>query len=388
MSGHSAGAAGRARVWIFQPRIEHYRLPVFDALRDRAAGRYELTVLGALKDGEAFGGGARPYLRECPERPVRRLGLTFLHWEGAEALLRAERPEVVVLTANLRSLSAWRLPGLCRSLGTRCIGWTKVHGYYSGLPDFVTKPFRRRFFERFERMILYGEQSLEELVQLAYPRERARVAHNTIDTTRIFREGDAIRERGRRLRAEAGLQDRRVLLCIGKMEPQKRLDDLLAAWPALRALDARLALVVVGAGPGLEGFRERAAAVDPDSIRVTGRVPEGDDYAWIATADAMLVPGAVGLAINQSLAFGCPTVVADERGADSEILEHGVTGWRYPRGDVDALVRTVGRILAEPEAAAAVAARGRARMRDEVTIDHMVDVLDAVLSEAIERGRP
>ena len=376
------GDAALPRVWMFEPRVQHYRVPVFDALRERAKGRYELTILGALQQGASFGGQSRPYFRECGEEPVRRMGVTFLHWPRAEELLRRERPEAVVMAANLRSLSAWSLPRVCREIGASCIGWSKVRG--KSLPEPLARAFGGRFFRRFDRMLCYGEQSLEELAGYGYPRERARVFNNTIDTRRIFREGDAIRKRGHELRQKAGLADCLLLVCVGKMQAQKGLDDLLRAWPRLRLIDERLCLVVVGSGPLLDGFRERAAATDPERIRVTGRVPEGDDYAWISTANAFVVPGAVGLAINQSLAFGCPTLIADEPGADAEILRHGETGWRFARGDPAALADAVARVLGQPEEARRISERGRALLREKVTIEHMVDVIDAVMTESLD----
>ena len=76
-----------------------------------------------------------------------------------------------------------------------------------------------------------------------------------------------------------------------------------------------------------------------------GQLPSGEDYTWIAASDMTIQCGAIGLAINQSMAFGAATIIADERGPDSEIVEHGVTGWRYPRGDLSRLVDTVAEVL-------------------------------------------
>src|SRR5262245_33638788 len=162
-----------------------------------------------------------------------------------------------------------------------------------------------------------------------------------------------IRARGDELRRAAGLEGRKILLCIGRMDPEKRHGDLLEAWPRLRTLDPDLRLVMVAGGPLLETVRARAAAVDPERIVVTGRVPEGDDYAWVSACDMGVYPGAVGLAINISLAFGKPTLIADERGSDAEIVRHGVTGWRFRRGDLDALIAAVQRVLENPAEAAA-----------------------------------
>ncbi|MFT3683441.1 MAG: hypothetical protein QM783_00720 [Phycisphaerales bacterium] len=129
-AGRQASAGGLARVWIFQPTIQHYRLPIFDELleRGRREGLYELTVLGGMNNGGAHGGGKRPYFRDVPEETYKR-GVTFCWWPGSTGMVESERPDLVVLTGNPRSSSAWRLPRVCASLGIPCIGWSKVHSY-------------------------------------------------------------------------------------------------------------------------------------------------------------------------------------------------------------------------------------------------------------------
>jgi glycosyltransferase involved in cell wall biosynthesis len=372
------------KVWMFEPLVQHYRLPVFDSLRERAQGRYDFTLFGTLENGRAMGGSSRPYLRESRQRWVRKCGINFLEWRDAEERVRSERPDVLIMTSNVRCLSAWRLPRLCHEYGGHIVGWTKVHAH--GLPTILERPIRGNFYRRYDRMLIYGQRSFEELTGYGYPSAHAHVFRNTIDTRRIFEEGDALRTRGKALLASAGLSKRRVLLCIGKMQSQKRLDDLLDAWPALRALDEQLSLVVVGSGPLLESYRERAARVDAERVHVIGHVPEGDDYAWMSIADIFVVPGAVGLAINQALAFGCPTLVADEPGADSEIIVHDETGWRYPPGDTDALIANIRAILTNTDDTRKISQQGREKVRSDVTIEHMVDVIDGVLTELLAQS--
>ena len=364
----------------------HYRVPLWDSLIERGAGAYRISVLGPLQNGKAFGGDYRPYFRQLACKTVSIFGQSFASWPGAAELVRRERPEVVIFDANPRNATCWRLPAVCRRIGAASVCWTKVHSY-SGIPRRLLIPMKRRFLSRFDRALCYGEQSLAELVSLGFPADHARVAQNTIDTRRIFEQARALSEQGRELRKAAAVCDKHVLLCVGRVVPEKRHADLLRAWSRLRQLDPDLVLVLVGGDRGLEEIRREAGRIDPMRIIVTGPVPEGEDYAWIATADITVYPGAVGLAINQSLALGRPTVIADEIGADSEILEHGVTGWRYPKGDLDALVRVIRDVLNDDEATRRVTDTARALMREQVTIENMVEVIDATIREAIDISR-
>jgi glycosyltransferase involved in cell wall biosynthesis len=370
--------------------VEHYNTPAFDGIRERGTtqGAYDLTVLGTLQDGGAFGGQARAYFRSCPLETFRRCRVTFCRWPDAVSLVEHERPDVLVMEANPRNTTAWRLPPRCRRLGIPTVAWSKVHSYSIAAP--VMGLIKASFYGRFDRVICYGESGLRELVGLGLPADRIDIARNTVDTVRIFARGDEIRSRGEANRRERGLAGKKILLYIGRMDPDKRHRDLLSAWPRLRGLDPALVMVLVGGGPLLDEIRAESETIDPSRIVVTGRVPEGDDYAWIATSDVCVYPGAIGLAINQSLAFGRPTVIANERGSDTEILVgHGPeqTGWRYPRGNLGELVRTVKHVLGGSDQTAAVCERARALMREQVTLENMIDAIDRSIRKAIDLTR-
>lgn len=372
-----------ARVWFVQPGVEHYRVPVMDGLVRRGAGTYEITFLGPLRDGKSTGAIERPYFRHLKYETWTVLGQVFTRWPDVLKMIRHERPDVVIVAGSPRSTTCWRLPGVCRKINAVPAFWSKVHSF-SGVPSVVMSPLKRKLYSGYELAICYGKLSRDELVAEGFPTDRIYVAQNTIDTRRIFQEGDAIAARGRQIRAEAGLDGRRIVLCVGRMDREKRHDDLLTAWPRLREIDSSLALVFVGGGPRLEEIRSAARDVDPDRVIVTGRVPEGDDYAWIAASDFAIFPGAVGLAINQSMAFGVPTIIADEIGADTEILEHDLTGWRYPPGHINALVQTFRRVCGDDAMVNRVTEYARRRMREEVTIENMVYTIDAAIRRALE----
>lgn len=370
------------RVLVFQPAVKHYRLPFWDALVEKSAGKYALAVLGPLDlPPEAI--SARPYLHEFPfeEKPLR--GRTIGSWPGAADLVRRERPAVVVLTATASFHTSWTLPRVAHRLGAKVIGWSKVSPRAGSKRGLLARTTMRWFVLRFDRFLCYGQSSVEELAALGYPRERIRVAPNTIDTRRIFADGDAIRARGQLLREQAGLVGKRIVLYIGRMIERKRPWEVLGAWPKLRTATDDMRLVLVGDGPMLDEIRRRATSIDPERVTVIGPVPEGDDYAWIATADVVVLPAAVGLALNQALALGTPVVITDEPGADAELVKHGSTGWRYEPRDTDELAAAVHRIFNHTKEREAVVARGVALMQNEISLDRMVEAFDESIRESI-----
>jgi glycosyltransferase involved in cell wall biosynthesis len=369
------------RLWIFEHELFHYRLPFWDLLAEKGQGHFELSAFGETTDGAARGGGRRGYLRPMSVGGgLRSVGFTY---QGAHALIQREKPEIVMVKADPRNRLSWQVPGLCRSYGGVSVLWSKVHSM-SSLPTWLLQTMKRRLFRPYDLAFTYGPSSTRELIELGFDEHRVFTAHNTIDTRRIFGDWESICARATALRRAWGLERKKILLCVARLEPIKRHSDLLAAWPRLRELDPDLVLVLVGGGSLSAQIRDRAKQVDPHRIVFVGPVPESVDYDWIAAADVTIQCGSVGLAINQALASGKATIIADEPGVDAEIIRHGVTGWRYEKGNIGALVETVGMVLRDDADRERVTTRGREFIRDEVSIDRMVDSANACVNAAIE----
>jgi len=369
-------------VWFVQPSIQHYRVPVWDRVQELAAGSYRIHIFGEMQNGRAFHGPAREYFSPLQCLTRRTWGIRGPEWPELMERVAQGPPAVVVMAANIRSRTCWRFPRLAKPRSIKTIAWSKVHSF-SPLPNWLLNPVKSRFFHSFDRCIAYGELARRELRSLGITENLIDVAQNTIDTRSIFTDGDRFRSRGEALRREHSLEGSRLLLCIGRMDPEKRHADLIRAWPRLREVSPHLRLVLVGGGKGLDSIKAFANQIDQDRVVVTGPAADGDDYAWIATSDITIQPGAVGLAINQSLAFGVPTIIADEVGSDTEIVVHGQTGWRYPRGNLDAMVKMIAEVLSNPDATNRVASAGRALMRDTVTLDNMAAAIDRSISQCL-----
>jgi glycosyltransferase involved in cell wall biosynthesis len=288
----------------------------------------------------------------------------------------------VIVEGTPRILTNLRIPAVTRAAGGVPLLWSKGQTEDGTPGGFLSDQLRFRFANLFDGVICYGEEGQRELERIGIDGSRITIARNTIDTSRIFAELPERDARAAELKRTHGLEGRRVVLYCGTMYPKKRHLDLVEAWPSIRAAHPDAVLVMVGGGKMLDEVRRRATGLGGDDVRILGRVPEGDDYRWIGACDVSVMCGGLGLAIQQTLAFGRPMVVADEPGVDGEIVRNGQTGWRYPKGDIKALAAAVNAVLSDPAGAAAVAARGQRLVRDEVNIDGMVDGFVTALGRA------
>ena len=124
-------------------------------------------------------------------------------------------------------------------------------------------------------------------------------------------------------------------------------------------VDARL--VLVGDGPEYGRTRELVDSLGlADAVRYVGVVDEVAPL--LEAADVLLLPSeteSFGLVALEAMASGVP-VVASDVGGLPEVVEHGVTGFLAPVGDVEAMAGFCLELLKDCATATALF-RGRAR---------------------------
>lgn len=142
------------------------------------------------------------------------------------------------------------------------------------------------------------------------------------------------------------LPEGRYIVGVGRLEPQKRWDRLIAALPRLR--DQDVALVLIG-----EGGERSALEVQISAAGLDGRVAmpghAGDPLPALAgaavavlTSDYEGVPGVLREALSQ----GTPVISTESSVAVREIITDPQLGSVVPREDADALVAALDHWLA------------------------------------------
>ncbi|MFB3132930.1 MAG: glycosyltransferase [Rhodothermales bacterium] len=135
-------------------------------------------------------------------------------------------------------------------------------------------------------------------------------------------------------------------LFVGRLSAEKGLDVLLEAWPRL---GSRLRLKVVGDGP-LAGPVQEAARAN-EHIEWLGRLPYDAVLDRVGRAALLVIPSVwhepFGRVAIEAYAKATP-VVASDRGALAEIVEHERTGLLFRPGDADDLAAQVAWLLDHP----------------------------------------
>lgn len=315
----------RGRVAIVQRRLTHYRVPLFERLRERlAADDVGLRVLHGEADPTDAQRDDDGSLDWAQQLPVRR-------WPGTTALTMplaatTRDCQLLVLPQENRLLS--NLPLLLRPLPTQRLAfWGHGANLQSAAPDGWRERVKRHLLTRVDWWFAYSSLTAERVQAAGYPAARVTVLDNSIDT-RALRQRvqqarglsrDVLRQRLGLPPASAGT---RSVVYIGSWTADKRLPTLVQALALLRAREPAAELLLAGAGP----LRAALHAARVDGITLLGPAHGPDKAALLALADVLVQPGSLGLGVLDAFAAGVPLVAtraALGRSPESAYLEDG-----------------------------------------------------------------
>ncbi len=150
------------------------------------------------------------------------------------------------------------------------------------------------------------------------------------------------------VRREYGLgQDDPLFIYVGRLDEEKDLD---VALEAVRRLDQRVQLAVIGEGRYEREIHSRAGEIRLDGrVRFTGRVEGGELPGLLQAADVFVMPSPAELqsiATLEAMALGKPILAARAR-ALPELVKEGGNGYLFTPGDPDDAARKMSRLLDE-----------------------------------------
>ena len=186
--------------------------------------------------------------------------------------------------------------------------------------------------------------------------------------------------------AESGLPGRYAIGCFGRVRAQKGSDVFIEAMCRLLPRYPDFTAVLVGAIVteqmvfANELKRRIAAAGLKERIVILGELEISEVQRWYRRLTIYAFTSrneGFGLTLIEAMAAGA-ALVAARAGAAELVVEDGVTGALVPPGDVDALVAALEPLMRDPQAAAAMGARGRARVVEKFSLDAEADRIVAV----------
>jgi glycosyltransferase involved in cell wall biosynthesis len=293
------------KVIIFQYRLLHYRIGLFENLRARCA---QLGIDLVLIHGQASE-------RESVKKDEGFLSwankVTNLFWTlGARDLVWQPFPskfrdaDLVVVMQENRILSNYPLL-LSRLWSSRKVAyWGHGVNFQSDAPSGWRERFKHIMLKRVDWWFAYTQMTVDVLNRAGYPASQITCLDNAIDTSTFkadlasWSEEDITCEK---LRMGIGTHSPVGVFC-GSLYPDKKLDLLIASADLIRKQVPDFSLIVIGDGPSMPEMVD-AARTRP-WLYLLG-VRKGREKAlYFRMGDVMLNPGLVGLHIVDAFCGG------------------------------------------------------------------------------------
>jgi glycosyltransferase involved in cell wall biosynthesis len=262
---------------------------------------------------------------------------------GVIRLALSPKLDAIIYLGDAKSLSTYISALLARISGKRVLFWT--HGWLrseSGLKSWI----RCSFYHLGHGLLLYGQRAKHFGIAKGFKSRDLYVVYNSLDT----QKQQEIRSRVTTREIQAtrvglfGHWNKPVIMCSGRMVASRRLDLLLEAASILQQEGRPIDVLLVGDGPQREQL-ETAAKAKGLSVIFYGACYEEEKLAVLMmSANATVVPGAVGLTAMHSLIYGTPVIShddADEQMPEWEAIKPGINGQVFKKGDPIDLARVI-----------------------------------------------
>ncbi|HWC31865.1 MAG TPA: glycosyltransferase [Actinomycetota bacterium] len=191
------------------------------------------------------------------------------------------------------------------------------------------------------------------------------------------------------MRADLGIDGQPLVVFAGRLEYEKGVQTLIDAVPIVDRAAPGVRVVVAGAGSYRAELERRVRALRLGRrVRFEGFVDERRLRRLYQAADAVVVPSLYepfGLVAVEAMACRTP-VVASDTGGLREVVDHGVTGLRFARGNGRSLAAALRRVLTDPELASRLTDEAAAVLAARPSWDEVADRTARAYGRAVERG--
>lgn len=273
------------------------------------------------------------------QRPVRKVG----------EVLQLNRPDVAIVM-GWQEVSLLQALYACRRASVPVL----IRGESNGLRQ------RTRIVRRLHAALLgfcdgflaIGKANENFYRALGVSEGRIWTAPYVVDNERFRDQAEKMGNSREDIRREWGIAPGTFCLCfVGKLEPKKRVMDVLTAFDVASKSGPPKHLLVVGSGEQMAAAKtfagERALRVTFAGFLNQTQIPS----AYVA-ADALVLASDFGetwgLVVNEAMACGRPALVSNRAGCWPDLVRNGETGAVFEFGNVRQLADLMNEWAASP----------------------------------------
>lgn len=348
------------KVIVYQHRLLHYRLVLFNVLRETLARHgIELQLVhGQPSKAEETRKdvGTLPWATQVRNRFLSFRGRDLL-WQELDSRVDDGTLHIIMQENRILSNYPIMLSGL---LGKKLVAyWGHGKNFQSDAPTGWREQWKKWTLKKVNWWFAYTDITVDYIRAAGFDPQKITNLENAIDVTGFQSDLQAITpEQLSQLRQELGMTEAsRVALFCGSLYPEKKVGLLLQGADRIRKEVGDFHFVVIGDGPSADEVKSFAAS--RPWVHVVG-VKRGLDKArYFRLAHLQLNPGLVGLHVLDAFSAGLPMITTSTALHSPEIayLRHGVNGIVVDGDDPDDYAGQVVSLLVDGDKRTAMAER-------------------------------
>jgi glycosyltransferase involved in cell wall biosynthesis len=163
-----------------------------------------------------------------------------------------------------------------------------------------------------------------------------------MDTDSLRKEAEPWRVRRREVRSENGWTQDYLILYVGRLVHQKRVDVLIEAMRRIEQSRTDIGLLIVGDGVERQQLMQQAQGLK--NVQFLGFRDRPDLPRYYGVADLFVLPSEIeawGMVVLEALACGLPVIATSRVGAAWDLIQDGKNGYVIPENDAAALAAAI-----------------------------------------------
>lgn len=243
---------------------------------------------------------------------------------------------------------------------------------------------------QYNSFLAIGKANTEFYLGYGIPQGQIFPCYYFIDNRRFQEQSDQIRTKRENIRSEWGIGNNTVcFLYAGKLEPKKRIMDLMQAFDIAVKTVRNIHLLVVGTGELMEEA-ERFTHENELPVSFAGFLNQSEIARAYVAGDCLVLPSDFGetwgLVVNEAMSCGLPAIVSDRVGCGPDLIIDGETGYIFPFGDIHALSALLAQLSSDRKSLRTMGEKARQHIANysiEKATDGTLQAIDYVLGRKV-----
>lgn len=283
------------------------------------------------------------------EFPMHIIGNKSLVWcTPVNKLLCKEKYDIIIHDFRTRYLSLFQTMRLQKRNGGKFILWGIG---FSQKKTPILNLIRLFLLKYTDAVILYNKRDRDRYIKMGVNPNKIFVALNTIP----FEDVEAAilywdNERLNFFKKMNNIVDGPVLLHVGRMAEQKKLDILIHSTKYLVQKYPKLKVVLIGDGPHDQTYKNNVDKLSlSNNFIFPGQLNNENDLApWFLISDIVVAPAQIGLLAIHAQSYGKPLIMCDNpifHGPETDVFIPGKTGLVYEYGNIRSCCKQIESLL-------------------------------------------